>query len=129
MKVLVADDDRVAVQTLSALLKGAGYNVSVAYDAMQAVMMAVREQPDAVLLDIGMPGGGGEQVLQRLTASSKTNTIPVVVVTGLHDPALPARARALGAREVLPKPVDAELLTRSLRQLLGPSAPDPGKRS
>lgn len=118
MKILIADDDLVAVQTLSAMLKAGGYDVSVAHDAMQAIMRAVRDQPDAVLLDIAMPGGGGEQVLRRLRASSKTHTIPVVVVTGLTDPDLPNRARALGATEVLAKPVDplqlAAALTRAL---------------
>ena len=123
MRILVADDDGVAVQTLSALLKAGGYDVTVATDAMQTVMAAMRNPPDAILLDIAMPGGGGEQVLQRLKTSNRTNMIPVVVVTGLKDPSLPARARALGAMDVLSKPVDAQRLTQALDRALGRTPP------
>jgi CheY-like chemotaxis protein len=119
MKILIADDDGVAVQTLSALLKAGGYDVSVASDAMQTVMAAMRDPPDAILLDIAMPGGGGEQVLQRLKTSNKTNMVPVIVVTGVKDPGLPARVRALGASDVLKKPVDAQRLTQALDRALG----------
>jgi CheY-like chemotaxis protein len=117
-QILIADDDPVTVQMLSGLLEGGGFEVEVAFDAMQAVMKAMRKPPDAVILDIGMPGGGGFQVLQRLKAITKMKAIPVIVVTALDDPALPARVRALGANEFLKKPVSADQLRDALDRVL-----------
>jgi CheY-like chemotaxis protein len=117
-QILIADDDPVTVQMLSGLLEGGGFEVEVAFDAMQAVMKAMRKPPDAVILDIGMPGGGGFQVLQRLKAIAKMKAIPVIVVTALDDPALPARVRALGANEFLKKPVSADQLRDALDRVL-----------
>jgi CheY-like chemotaxis protein len=126
-QILIADDDPVTVQMLSGLLEGGGFEVEVAFDAMQAVMKAMRKPPDAVILDIGMPGGGGFQVLQRLKALTKTKAVPVIVVTALDDPALPARVRALGANEFLKKPVSADQLRDALDRTL--SAPDEQPRA
>ena len=109
--ILIADDDPVTVQLLSGVLTGSGYDVSVARDAMQTIMMAMRKPPAALLLDIGMPGGTGFQVLERLKANAKTRMIPIVVITALTDPALEARVRTLGAKEFFSKPVaPAQLL-------------------
>lgn len=119
MRILIADDDRVTVQLLSSVLKAAGYEMSIAYDGMQALMMAVKNPPDALILDIGMPGGTGLHVLERLRASSKTSAVPVLVITALTDPDLPARTRALGASEFLAKPVVAERLRAALDRMLG----------
>ena len=118
-RILVADDDPVSVQTLSSILKAAGFDVVVAQDAMQAIMRAVRDAPDAVVLDIGMPGGGGEKVLERLKASSKTSAIPVVVVSGVPN----ASGRAPGVAAVMAKPVKPEQLVDALKNALKSSQP------
>jgi CheY-like chemotaxis protein len=120
--ILIADDDPVTVQLLSSVLQGGGFDVSVAVDAMQAVMMAMRKPPDAVILDIGMPAGGGFQVLERLSAAAKTRTVPVIVVTALTDPALQASVRALGAKEFFTKPIVPDQLRQALDRLLEPRA-------
>ena len=85
-----------------------------AFDAMQAVMNAMRQPLDLVLLDINMPGGTGMEVLKRLKNSSKTRRIPVVVITGSTDATLPAQANALGAVQFLTKPVDPEVLLQAV---------------
>ena len=124
MRVLIADDDRVTVQLLTSVLKANGYEVRAAYDSMQAFMFAVRETPDAIILDIGMPGGGGLNVLQRLKSSTKTHAIPVVVLTALTDPKLPDQAKALGADAFIMKPVVADQLRSTLERVLEPPQPD-----
>jgi CheY-like chemotaxis protein len=122
--ILVADDDPITVQMLSGVLKAAGFTVSVAQDAMQAVMLAMRNAFDAVILDIGMPGGTGLQVLERLKATTKTRNVPIIVVTGLTDRALPARVRAMGAKEFFSKPITPEQLREALDRVLAPPADD-----
>ena len=123
MLVLIADDDQVTVQLLSSLLKANGYDVRAAYDSMQAVMLAMRDPPDAIILDIAMPAGGGWSVLQRLKASSKTRAIPVVVLTALSDPTLPEQAKTLGADAFLAKPVAPKELRSTLDRFLNPPPP------
>src|SRR6266704_1885283 len=107
-KILVADDDSVTLETLGAQLRGAGFQVLTAMDAMQAFMVAQRSVPDAVVLDIQMPGGTGLDTLKRLRSSTKTQAIPVLAISA-HSK-LSAQAVALGAVEFYPKPVDFERL-------------------
>jgi two-component system cell cycle response regulator len=123
--ILIADDDLVTVHMLSGVLKAGGFEISVAADAMQAVMLAMRKPFDAVILDIGMPGGTGFQVLERLKATAKTSAVPVIVITGLTDPALPGRVQALGANEFFSKPVAPDKLREALDRLLAPPADTP----
>jgi CheY-like chemotaxis protein len=117
-KILIADDDRVTLETLGAQLRGAGFQILTAMDAMQAFMVAQRSAPDAVLLDIQMPGGTGLDTLKRLRASAKTQAIPVIAISGLKDPEMSKRVLALGAAEFLPKPVDFERLRATLSRLV-----------
>ncbi|HEY6060241.1 MAG TPA: response regulator [Gemmatimonadales bacterium] len=124
MLVLIADDDQVTVQLVSSVLKANGYDVRAAYDSLQAVTLAMRDPPDAIILDLAMPAGGGWSVLERLKASSKTRGIPVVVLTALTDPQLPARAKALGADAFLVKPVAPNELRNTLERFLNPPPPD-----
>ncbi len=119
LKILVADDDRVQTLMLSARLKDKGFKVTVAYDAIQAWITAIKTLPDVILLDIQMPGGTGVAVLKQLKNSSKTNQIPVVVLSGSIDPSAASMVKDLGANEFLTKPVDLELLYRTLSLVLG----------
>ena len=121
MKVLVADDDPIITRLLHSGLRAKGWEVTLAADAMQAVMFASRTPPDAIILDINMPGGTGIGALKRLKASVKTGNIPVLVLSGASDPALPQTVKDLGADEFLLKPVDLDRLDVSLRQMTGTS--------
>jgi DNA-binding response OmpR family regulator len=118
LNVLFADDDPVLGQIVEAALHKAGYTVTIARDAMQAVMFAVRTPPDIMLLDITMPGGNGLLALQKLKTSDKTRHVPVIVISGIKDEALPAKVRQLGAEEFLPKPIDMEALPQHLHAII-----------
>src|ERR1700752_4811004 len=117
-KILVADDSRFQIALLSTGLREKGFDVVVAEDAMQAGMMALRTAPDAIVLDINMPGGSGIEVLKRLRRSTKTQRIPVVVVSGSNDSDVREVAMKLGVADFLPKPVDVDLLGKALSALL-----------
>ncbi len=117
--VLLADDDKVQTMMLSTQLRAKGFSVAAAYDATYTFMVAMKSPPDAVVLDIQMPGGTGRAVLERLKGSSKTMQIPVIVLSGLTDPNLKDEVIALGACEFLTKPVDVEALVAALRRALG----------
>ena len=117
-KILIADDDPMMASILSAALTTRGHAVSIAKDAMQAVMFAVKQQPNLVLLDVNMPAGTGLGALKKLKASEKTSSIPVVVISGSSDMTLPATVRADGARAYFKKPVDLEKLCVQLEELM-----------
>jgi len=106
-KILVADDSRFQVQLLSSYLTANGHHVTTALDALQASMIAMRELPDAIVLDINMPGGTGFEVLKRLRNSTKTCHIPVVIVRGNEMD--PDNARKIGAAGYLHKPVNPDV--------------------
>lgn len=139
--VLLADDDKVQTMRLSSQLRAKGYSVAAAYDATYTFMVAMKSPPDVVLLDIHMPGGTGRAVLERLKGSSRTMQIPVVVLSGIHDPNVVREVLALGAVEYLHKPVDVDVLDAALRRALNlpaepataeppaPPTPSPPKES
>ena len=117
-KILVADDSRFQVKLLSDALHAKGYEVLTAGDALQAWTVALRSAPDAIVLDINMPGGSGIEVLRRLRNSSKTQLIPVLVVSGNTEGGVEEVAKNLGAAEFLHKPIDTDELCTTLSQLL-----------
>jgi len=122
VRVLIADDDPVTVQMLSAVLRGAGMEVVTALDAMQAFMAAIRTPPDVMLLDIQMPGGTGVGVLRRLRASAKTSGLPVIAITGTASDEVKAETKELGAVDCLEKPLDLRLLVEMVRGAGGSKA-------
>jgi CheY-like chemotaxis protein len=120
MRILVADDDRVISTLICGVLANAGHKATPALDAMQALMFAMRAPtPDLIVLDVNMPGGTGVEALRKLKQSTNTRGIPVIVVSGVEDPAMPPRMRELGAVDVLPKPVDPARLLDAVDRALG----------
>jgi len=117
-KILVADDSRFQVALLTKALQEKGFEVVAAQDALQAGMVALRTAPDAIVLDINMPGGSGIEVLKRLRRSTKTQRIPVVVVSGSDDSDVRQVAMELGVADFLTKPVDLDQLCRAMSNLL-----------
>lgn len=122
--VLLADDDKVHTMMLSTHLRGCGYSVATAYDATYTVMVVMKSPPDALILDIQMPGGTGKAALSRLKSSSKTSQVPVIVLSGFTDKKTIDEVMALGADEYLTKPVDFEKLDAALRRALHLPEPD-----
>ncbi len=125
MKVLIADDDPDFVVLVKTFLEAQGCRIVVAQDTMRAAMLARREGPDVVLLDVNMPGGGGIGTLKQLKASTKFGAIPVVVISARDDEELPRTAAELGAARFIRKPVDLETMHRTLLDLV--AAPAPGR--
>ena len=118
-RILVVDDDAATALLCSRLLQKAGYGTVVARDASQAVTLAHRDPPALIVTDLLMPAGGGLSVLERLALSSKTATIPILVLTGSGDAGMERRANAIGALQVLKKPVEATSLLDAVREAIG----------
>lgn len=117
MRILIADDDPETCLLVRTILERAGHAVVEARDAFQAVMQAQRQPLDLILLDIRMPAGTGMGALAKLKSSTKTGVIPVVVLSGVTDPAVERDALAAGALEFLHKPVDEAALLASVQRV------------
>ena len=113
------DDDKDVVKGLGMRLKAYGYQVSFAHDAISAVSTARKLEPDLILLDLGLPGGDGFKVMERLDSLPGTVSIPVIVITARDAVGTQNRTIAAGAAGFLQKPVDNEELLASIRSALG----------
>jgi len=122
-KILIADDSRFQGQLLASFLSPKGFEAVFALDALQAWTAALRSAPQLILLDINMPGGTGIEVLKRMKISSKTQHIPVIVVSGEENSATESLARSLGAVDFLHKPVEQEQLCAAVERALHPDPP------
>jgi len=119
--VLLVDDDRDLLSLLAATLRRRGFEVAVAADAVSAVSVAVKQRPQAVVLDVGLPGGDGATVMQRLHALPQLAGVPVLFLSGRDPAAYREAALKAGAVAYLTKPVDADELVAALRLALNPA--------
>lgn len=120
MKVLVIDDeDDIRRVARIALGRVGGMEVVDTGRSEEATDLAARETPDAILLDVMMPGLDGPGTLAALRADARTAAIPVVFLTAKAMPVEIQRLRALGAAGVLTKPFDPMTLAAALRGILG----------
>jgi DNA-binding response OmpR family regulator len=120
-KILVVEDDKKLALALSLRLRAKRYDVKVAYDAVGGVMVASKEKPDLVVLDISMPAGGGFTVAERMQNLAATAGIPIIFLTASNDPAHRQRARELGAAAFLEKPYEIEELLEAIKRALSRS--------
>lgn len=117
--VLIVDDEPANIDLLRDALQP-GYRVKAATNGERALTIARKTPaPDLILLDAMMPGLDGYAVCARLQQAPETATIPVIFVSSSASAAEQARARELGARDYLQKPVKSEDLQASLQRVLG----------
>ena len=117
--VVVADDDKTVVLLVSEFLRKNGFHVIPAFDSMQAMVGVRQSKPKVVILDIGMPGGSGMDVMKKLKAMNTTSQIPVLILTGNTDPKMKEQCLGLGADDYLSKPVDLPVLLSAVNRALG----------
>jgi DNA-binding response OmpR family regulator len=115
-KILVVDDEQDMAMALKVRLKANGYNVVFASDSIQAFTIANKENPDLIILDIMIPGGGGFVVAERLKQSAATHHIPIIFLTGIQGGQ--ERAYKLGASGYLMKPYQPEELMETIDNAL-----------
>ncbi|HEX4518429.1 MAG TPA: HD domain-containing phosphohydrolase [Gaiellaceae bacterium] len=109
-RILVVDDDLAICDLVRTTLELDGFRVSEAHHVIEAERLIEANVPDAILLDIGLPGIDGLFYCERLREAPKTRLVPIIVISGSTDSQ--ARAAAAGATSFLRKPLDVlELLT------------------
>jgi PAS domain S-box-containing protein len=114
-RILVADDNRDAADTLAMLLEIGGFEVLVAHTGEQALAKAGESNPDAVILDIGMPDMTGYEVARRIRAEPWGKSVFLLAVTGWGQEEDKERAMAAGFDQHMTKPVDPDSVEQRLR--------------
>jgi DNA-binding response OmpR family regulator len=118
-KVLIIEDDPDTQKGLATLLKAEGFVTNFAADGATALSVASREEPDIILLDLGLPAGDGFVVLDRLKRHLTLNSVPVIVVSARDAETNRPKALQAGAEAFFQKPADFEALVKAIRTAIG----------
>ena len=117
--LLIDDDDDIREIAQLSLEMGAGWVVLAASSGAEGIVLATKEHPDAILLDVMMPSMDGPATLAQLRADDRTREIPVVFLTAKARPAERDRLAGLDVSGVLAKPFDPMALADQVRATLG----------
>ena len=115
-KILVVDDDPTQTKLLQGVLTQNGYAITVAQEAADGLNIAIKSQPDLILLDVMMPVINGYNFCRLLKQEKKH--IPVILLTSRDDVDDIKIGKEMGADVYLTKPVDTEILLKELKRLL-----------
>jgi CheY-like chemotaxis protein len=124
-RILVADDEPPMRQMVRLACERAGHEVFEAINAPTAVEAYERLKPDLLVLDIGMPGGGGQFVLNSIRFGGSRRIAPVLVITGSMAGSADEIKRTLGVERALTKPFRINDLLVAVRELLPKPAAAP----
>ena len=117
-RILIVDDSPTETAILEKMLAGHGFDVLKADNGADGVALCRAEKPDAVLMDIVMPGLNGFQATRQLTRSPDTVSIPVIIVTTKDQETDRIWGERQGAKGYLTKPVDEDLLINTLNSVM-----------
>jgi two-component system KDP operon response regulator KdpE len=117
--ILIVDDDPDIRLGMQLRLEYSGYDTCFAADGISAVAVASKEEPDLIMLDLGLPEGDGFLLIERLKARPALGAIPIIVVSARDARANRERAIEAGAAAYLQKPVDNAELLAVIRKALG----------
>jgi DNA-binding response OmpR family regulator len=116
--VLVVDDHRPVRALCRASLEEAGFRVLEAENGQEALASVQTERPDAILLDIMMPGISGWEVTAALLAERSADEIPIIFISARTEPSDRIRAYELGAQAYVTKPFDPDVLAETVATVL-----------
>ena len=117
-RILVVEDDADVSAVLCRILEAEGYVVDTAADGPTAIARVKTDCPDAVLLDVMLPGMSGFDVCQELKFHRETNLIPILMMTAMSDVESRRKGLWVGANAYLTKPFDSSEMLRALRRIL-----------
>src|SRR5262249_26788392 len=120
LRILVADDNQDAAESLVMVLQLEGHDVHSVFDGDAAIAAIEELRPDVALVDIGMPGANGYEVARRVREHPWGEQVHLVALTGWGQPAARRRAEDAGFDAHLVKPVPPEALDRLLATMSGP---------
>jgi CheY-like chemotaxis protein len=124
-KILVVEDDPLMAELIADFCRERGYEAKIASDGLAANELAQSWNPDAITLDLGLPGLNGLGVVEELQSRPETRGIPVVVISAVAKPAVLSGLLRRGVRFAFQKPLRLERFGRRLREIMEANAPWP----
>jgi two-component system, OmpR family, KDP operon response regulator KdpE len=119
-RILIVEDDPSMRKVLHARLKTEGFDAVPMADAVTAFAEIRKQPPDLILLDLGLPGGGGLNLMARLQSIPKHSLIPIIVLSARErSSGIEAEVLEKGASAFFQKPTEPEVLIGKIRELLG----------
>jgi two-component system alkaline phosphatase synthesis response regulator PhoP len=117
-KILVVDDERHIIYIVKFNLEKAGYNVITASNGEEAVLVATKEQPDLIILDLMMPKMTGFEACSIITKQVETLNIPVIILTAKGQEIDKDKALECGAKCFITKPFSPKALLKKVEEFL-----------
>jgi DNA-binding response OmpR family regulator len=117
MKILIAEDEPLILQTLELKLKKEGYEVIACVDGLDALQKIDSEQPDLIITDIMMPYMSGLEVVRKVKQDVHAKNIPVIVLSTMGQENIVEEAFELGADDYLKKPFSLSELSIRIKKL------------
>jgi PAS domain S-box-containing protein len=117
-RILVVDDNRDAASSLAMVLRSSGHTALTAYSGVQALELAAKEKPDAIVLDIGMPQMNGYEVARRIRQAAEGKTVLMIALTGWGQKEDIQKSHDAGFDFHMTKPADPERIERLLETFL-----------
>ncbi len=117
-RILIVEDNALNRALLQAVLKRAGYELLMAEDGETGVELALRENPDLILMDVMLPLINGYEATRRIKMNPATRHIPIVAITANDAPSERDRALDAGCDGYITKPIDTRILPNQIRLFL-----------
>ncbi len=116
--ILIVDDDEDSQYVYRVILENAGFDVIGAMSGDRGLALAQELRPNAILMDVSVPGMDGWRVTQRLKSDSDTRGIPIIIVTAHAFPEDLRRAESVGSDGFLTKPCEPRRVLEEVQRLL-----------
>ena len=117
-KILIVDDNEDVSKGLRIFFRAHDFTTILASDAVAAIGQAKNENPDLIVLDLGLPAGDGFVVMERLSNMESVASIPVIVFSARDEQGHKERSLQAGAKAFFQKPVDPAVLLSAIQQVL-----------
>jgi len=117
-KILLVDDEKDLVDTVSFRLKASGYDVVTAYDGQEALTKTRLEKPDLIVLDLMLPKMDGYKVCRMLKFDERYKDIPIIMFTARVQESDKKMGEEVGANAYITKPFDPQNLLGKVKELL-----------
>lgn len=117
-RILLIEDERGLVQTLSWYFTREGYETMVAHDGQEGLRKAQTQLPDLILLDVMLPSMDGLTVCRELRGGEKTRDVPIIMITAKSEESDHVTGYAMGADDYVTKPFNNKVLLAKVKALL-----------
>jgi DNA-binding response OmpR family regulator len=118
-KILVVDDSQTALFLERMILQKGPYDLLTARDGEEAVLRALADRPDLIVMDVVMPRKTGVEACRELKGRAETRAIPIILATTRGDPESVEAGWAAGCNDYVTKPVNGPELLAKVRGLIG----------